>query len=608
MPEQVPIRLQLAWSLAAQGDTSKLYLQIQEMKSSAVNQVLIDYFMAYYHVNKNEFSRARRILVALLPVVAHLGEFKSRVNVLLARCYGQLGEPELQWDATQRAVAANPDDLPAKLVWIQAMANRGDIAGAIDQYRRIVVQVPQVRIRLVELLIAQNRQRPKAQRDWSEIERLLDEAAKAAPASAEPVVLHAVVFAEQEQLAKAMDALQTARSRYPQAVEPWVTEARLLGQEKKFDEALSVLDRAQKALGDRIEFRHTRAWLWVRKGGPKALAALKALGADLETFPKESRRTLLATLATELTRQQDIPGAALMWSRMVEQDPEDLDPHLRLFDLALQTADTAKIAQQIEAIKKIDSSHGQYCQADYLIWQAGRAEDKAQRERLRTDARALLTDLKTKRPDWAPIPLASAKMEEQELTQGGLDEARIREKHESLITSYLRAIDLGTRDSAVLRRTVQLLFAASRGSEALQLMNRVPSVSQFADLGRLASRYAIENRDYRQAVEIAQRGEGSTRRFPGTHLAGPGPHGEWESGRSRVRAPPGPRRRQDRSRSVDHPGRVPGSDREASEGRGGCGGGSGQSDRFTADPGSVLRDRGARLPGVERARPGEEVV
>ena len=105
-----------------------------------------------------------------------------------------------------------------------------------------------------------------------------------------------------------MDALKTARSRFPQAVEPWTTEAQLLGQEKKYDEALACWIEPSEALGDRVEFRLARAVLWVRKGGPKALAALNGLGDDLETFPKESRRTLLATLATELTRQQDSRG------------------------------------------------------------------------------------------------------------------------------------------------------------------------------------------------------------------------------------------------------------------------------------------------------------
>ena len=503
MPGQIQIRVQLALMLAANGESSRLYLQIQEMKNSGLSQILTDYFMAYYHVNKREYSRARQILASLQPLVAHHGEFKARVNVLLARCYGQLGERELQWDASRRAVAANPNDLQAKLDWIQGMINRGDLNGAIEQYRGLIVQVPQLRIPLVRLLIAQNRPRPKDQRDWSEVERLLDEAAKAAPGSAEPVVLRALLYAEQGQNAKAEDALATARSRFPQAVEPWIYEAELLGREKTYDEALSVLDRALQKLGDKVEFRLARAALWVRKGGPQAPAALNGLAEGLEIFPKESRRALLATLATELSRQQDYQGAARMWSRLAELDPESLDPRLQLFALALEAADTAKITRQIEAIEKIDSMHGRYCQVEYLIWQAGRAEDKAERERLRTDARALLTELKTHRPDWAPIPLASAKMEEQELAQEGLDEAQKQEKLESLVTTYVRAIDLGVRNTTVLRRTIQLLFATGRGNEALQLMNQIPAVFQFVN-PRLASRYAIEHRDFQKAEEIAR--------------------------------------------------------------------------------------------------------
>ena len=273
MPEQVQIRFQLANRLAVTGDSSKLYLQIQEMKNSGINQIAIDFFMAYYHVNRNEFSSAHRILATLQPLVAHNAEFKARVNVLLAKCYGELNEPELQWDATQRAVAANPNDLQARLDWIQGMINRGDFTGAIEQYRRMVAQVPQVRLALVRLLLARNRRVSKDQRDWKEVEQLIGEAAKAAPGSAEPVVLQAMVFAEQEQVAKARDVLQTARSQFPQAVDPWIAEAQLLAQEKKFDEALKVMETAQKTLGDQIEFRYLRAALGGERwpGGPRGL-------------------------------------------------------------------------------------------------------------------------------------------------------------------------------------------------------------------------------------------------------------------------------------------------------------------------------------------------
>ena len=79
-------------------------------------------------------------------------------------------------------------------------------------------------------------------------------------------------------------------------------------------------------------------------------------------------------------------------------------------------------------------------------------------------------------------------------------------KEESIIRYYRRAIDLGQRSSAVVRRTVKLLFKNKRGSEALDLLNAIPVESQLAgDLGRQASTFAVESRDFRRAEEIARK-------------------------------------------------------------------------------------------------------
>ena len=103
------------------------------------------------------------------------------------------------------------------------------------------------------------------------------------------------------------------------------------------------MDVAQKQLGDRIELRLARAAIWAARGGPQeeVVKVLNGLAKDLESFPKEKRRGLLACLAGELAAQQDVKGAEGIWSRLAEEDPEDLNPHIQLFELALQAAPKA---------------------------------------------------------------------------------------------------------------------------------------------------------------------------------------------------------------------------------------------------------------------------
>ena len=57
-----------------------------------------------------------------------------------------------------------------------------------------------------------------------------------------------------------------------------------------------------------------------------------------------------------------------------------------------------------------------------------------------------------------------------------------------------------------MRDTVKLLFKNKRGSEALDLLNSIPVESQLAgDLGRQASQFAVDSRDFQRAEEIARK-------------------------------------------------------------------------------------------------------
>jgi predicted Zn-dependent protease len=508
LPGQAILHWQLANLLAANGDTGKLLLQIEELRRIGFSQVLIGYLRACYHVNNKEFYKARDILTSLQGSVAGSPELKARVNVLLAQVYGQLSEPGLQQDAYQRAASANPEDISAQLGLIAGMISRGENTQAIEAYRRLLDQAPDsVRIPLARLLIARNRERPEPEGDFREAERLINDAIRAAPESAEPLVLKSRLLADRGRDQEARDLLAASRSRLPTRVELWTAEAELLARRQQFDPALGLLDQAQRQLGDRVELRLCRASVWVTRGGPQVIAILNDLAGNIERFSRENRRTLLTTLAVELNRRQDLPGATRLWTQLAEQEPDDLEPRLQLLELALQAGDQKAIETDVQAVEKIDALFGRYCRARYLIWQAQHATDVTTRQLRRSAARTLLNELKSRRQDWSLIPLALAQLEEQELEQDGLDEARTREKQETLTNLYIQAIHLGQHNAAVVRRAAQLLVATGRAGEVLHLYNLIPLATQLAatDLGRLAARLAVSKRDYQQAEEIARK-------------------------------------------------------------------------------------------------------
>ena len=344
-----------------------------------------------------------------------------------------------------------------------------------------------------------------AEREWDKAERLLNDAVQAAPQAVAPVIVRAelVLARDPTKVAEARAILQEARKRFPKekSIDLWNAEANVIselwnaqtgsiGKQRKVDEALAFLDQAQRQLGDQVELRLERARLLAAKMGPQAVPALIELAQNTNAFSKDGRRNLLSGLAEELVRQRNLEGANRLWSQVAADNPDDIKLRTILTDLAFQLGNKDEIEKNIAQIARIEGSEGiqsRFLRVRYLIWQITRTGDPKTQQELRIEARALLSGLRANRPDWSVIPRTLAGLDEQELNQTGLDEKQKKEKLESVISSYIEAIDLGQRDSATILHVVELLFAHGKAEEVLALFSRLPVRLQLA--GDLGPRY-----------------------------------------------------------------------------------------------------------------------
>ena len=150
--DQGQLRLMLTEILANHGYTGKLDLQIRELKNLGYSQFLMQYFTACYYINTKEFLKARQLLLTLPRIARGKNpEINARINVLLARCHGQLGEPEMQQAALLRAHNADPQNVEANQGRIANMIGQGDIDGAIKEYRLLVKRLPGGRLAVAAL-------------------------------------------------------------------------------------------------------------------------------------------------------------------------------------------------------------------------------------------------------------------------------------------------------------------------------------------------------------------------------------------------------------------------------------------------------------------------
>ncbi len=495
-PESVQLHLMMADILARDGSTGKLLLQIEELKKLGCPLSYVQYFMANYHANLHQYRRVQQLLTPLLAETSLPSNLAVQVNLLLARCYNQLGDTQMQQDAYGRALRAGSRNPMARLGYINTQIQQGDLDGAIEGYRELVGRVPEVRTELAKRLIERNLQRPAAERDWDEAERLIGDAAKAAPEAVVPVILQAqlVLARDPTKIAEAHTILRDARKRLPKdkSIELWNAEASVIselwdaqadpvGKPKKVDEALALLDEAQRQFGDRVELRLQRARLLATKMGPQVVPALLELAQNIKAFSKDDRRKLLNGLAGELVRQQNFKEAYRLWSQLAEDDPDDIRLRSILVELAIQLGNKDEIKKNITQIKRIEGDEGiqsRHWQARYLIWQIKQVGDPKIRQDLRTEARASLTELRARRPDLSVVPRTLAELDEQELKLEDLAEKQKRDKQDSIVNSYIEAIKLGERGSAIVR---------------------------LGDLGRKVAQEAVGNRDFQRAEEIARK-------------------------------------------------------------------------------------------------------
>jgi cellulose synthase operon protein C len=514
-PDQSELRMQLTHLLVQRStDAGKLRLQIEELKRFGHSPVLTQYFEACYYINTQGFLKARQLLVMINAAISRTSNarFKARINVLLAQCYKELGEPDMEKNAYLQALGENPKDIQARLGWIETLIRQGDDAGAIKEYRDIAKQFPGqfpgLRGALARLLTQYNQRLPESRRDWNEVKLLIDQMTNAAPEAIEPIILGAELLFAQGKQAAALDKLEKARKQFPKSIDVITVQANLTRRQERFDDALALLEEAKKEHGDLVDFRLERASLLASKKGEQTLKGLMDLSQDAEKFSNADRKRLLDGLAMTLLTRQDLEGASRLWSRLAEEHPTNIDLRIKLLDLALLNANKEEIEKNIKQIEGIEGSDGllgRYCQLRYLIWQAKQVKEKGKREEIQLQAHVLLTDLRSRRGDWSVLPLASAELAEHELAQGNLKGNEIQKKEESIIGFYEQAINLGEHRAFVVRRVVDLLFKIGRGSRALELLSRVPVDSQISgDMGHMAAQVAIAYRDFQHAEQLAR--------------------------------------------------------------------------------------------------------
>jgi tetratricopeptide (TPR) repeat protein len=447
----------------------------------------LDYLEARIFLGRGEWLAATQLLQKIHPALQPWPEVLQSADLLLAECYGQLEDFDLQYSYLRRAVNTDPLEPAANLSMARCLEALGKPDEALGHYRVAIPRAPQAQLSVARLLIEEQRRLPRERRHWDEAEEALDQAANTQTDAVGVPLLRAEILAEQGRLQEAADVLRAVRQLHRKNEQYWLGLARVAERQGGPARAAGVLAEARAALGDHAELRLANAALAVRRG-PAAVAELNELARGLDKFTAADQRRLLIGLAGAFEEIGDAKSSTKLWRQLAEQEKYNLHVRLVLFDKALERGDTAEMDNLVAELQRIEGPDG-------TLWRYARARDLVTRAQkgAAQDLQAiqeLLQVVAAKRPTWARVHVC----------QGDLEE--LRGQKASALAKYEQAVNrLGERNPAVLRHMLELLYQQGRYKEAKEILKLLP---QKGGLERLAAEVLYRSGEYTDALRLAR--------------------------------------------------------------------------------------------------------
>jgi tetratricopeptide (TPR) repeat protein len=497
--ERSPTHNELLWNLAnvliQKGEHARAEEIITQIAEKEIGPGRMDFLKAASDIQDGNWLKGSQLLESARPLFRDSPELQIQTDYLLATCYEKLGDPDRRLLAYRRIIALDPLQVQARVGFAASQMSLGRLDDALEEYQRLIGfrQPPKISwVAVTELLIRRNLRLPAAQRQWDQINDILDRAVKAIPDATEVILIRAEVLSAMGKLDEARKVLEKARDKDPKVTLYWLALVELALYEANSEAALRLLSDAEKQLGDTAEVRLARARYVVNLEKGDSAKALDTLAEGIDQYSTDDQFKVLGGLAAAHFQLRQYAEASKLWRQQAILRPNDLQVQLLLFDVAVQLNQRDAMREALAAIQQIEGKGralGLYCEARALIWDAEH-EDKSGLN----DARSLLVTVGTQRPAWSRVPLAMAQIEE------------LRDQPDLAIREYLNAFDLGDHQLPMIRRLVQLLYERRRYEEADRIIRQLPAQTPvFGNLQQLAAEVSVQAQDFARALDLARK-------------------------------------------------------------------------------------------------------
>jgi tetratricopeptide (TPR) repeat protein len=465
---------------------------IARLRDAGLRETLAAYLEAEILVYRRKWAEAIARIETARVVLRSEPQLVVQLNLMLAECYGRLGNEERRLDLLRQAIDADQGLESARIELARGLARSGKPDEALEMVLPLAQRKPEYLFDVVRFLVQKVIRQPKARQDWAEVERYLRRAEQALAQPNEPLTLLEVdILGMQGRLEEARLRLASALAKDRRNLAYRLAQARLIEREGNAPAALEVLDQTENELGPSVEILLARLEHWRLEGDSAAKAAVAKLAEHRLQVPVAARAELLDRLASVAIELGE-PAAGQQYLReLALMRPDDIPVLVGLLELAIETSNRAEAVRLTSAIRAIEGPRGtywRYGQAADLLEQASRGAqvDLALPHRL-------AAQLAAERPGWWGSSVILGKL------------AELEAQTERAIEYYKRAIEAGSKQPAVTRRLVALLQERRRFDE----IDRVISIASehglpTADLTIAAALGAIRQNDHDQSIALAR--------------------------------------------------------------------------------------------------------
>jgi cellulose synthase operon protein C len=428
---------------------------IARLRNAGLADTYVRYLEAEIPFQQKKWREAIPRIETARAVLRADPQFTAQFNLMLAECYGRVGNEERRLDALRRIAESAQASDSARIELVHALARSGKLDQAVTTLLPLAVSKAEWRLDLVRLLLQKVMRQPRDQRNWQELERHLREAEKALPEGVESLALLRIdVLAAQGRPEDARSVLSSALAKDPRNLRYRLTLARLTQRQGNGAAALQILDQAEKELGSTLDTKLARLDYWGLEGGGTARAAVAKLAESRQQIPAADRPVFLDRLGSAEIRLGESNLGRQHWRELAVLQPQNLGVRLGLFDLAMVAGDQGDAAALVDEIRGTETEGDEgtawrFAQAALLIDRARRGDSRGL-----VEARQLASQISERRPQWASGIALSGEI------------AELAGDPKTAIDHYLRAVELGNVQPSLVRRLTGLLSVSDRNRDA----------------------------------------------------------------------------------------------------------------------------------------------